>query len=71
MILAYLKLLIASQLKPNLVNLARMSDNKVSHDQLTWFLKHFDAEKPQLERITNLRFPKFTGQLSERSLTLK
>ena len=53
MILAYLKLLIVSQLKPNLVNLARMSSSSLSHDQLTRFLNSVDAEKPQLERITN------------------
>lgn len=53
MILAYLKLLIASQLKTNLVYLARISNSSVSHDQLTRFLNCVDAEKTQLERITN------------------
>jgi hypothetical protein len=53
MILAYIKRLIVSQLKASLVNLARMNNGSLSHDPLTRFLNCVDAEKPQLERITN------------------
>ena len=53
MILAYIKRLIVSQLKASLVNLARINNDSLSHDPLTRFLNCVDAEKPQLERITN------------------